>query len=75
MCTCLQRFLFCVILKCLREVHRLLVPGTPVHRDRDSTVIQMTSAEDALCGVAAERSEVGEICGGVSRDLQPDELA
>ncbi len=25
--------------------------------------------------VAAGRSEVGEICGGVSRDLQPDELA
>ncbi len=26
-------------------------------------------------GVAAGRFEVGEICGGVSRDLQPDELA
>ncbi len=25
--------------------------------------------------VAARQSEVGEICGGVSRDLQPDELA
>ncbi len=30
-CTCLQRSLFYVTLKCLNEVHRLLVPGTPVH--------------------------------------------
>ncbi len=38
-------------IKCLREVPRLLVPGSPVHRDRRLDQIQMTSAEDALCGL------------------------
>ncbi len=62
-------------LKCLREVHRLLVPDTPVHRDRRLDPDTDDFSSGRAVGVAAERSEVGKRCGGVSRDLQPDELA
>ncbi len=79
-CTCLQRSLLSpcsVKLKCLKEVPRLLVPRSwlpCVHRDRRLDQATDDFSWGRAVGVAAGRFEVGEICGGVSRDLQPDEL-